>query len=186
MNNDDTDNVDDVSPPEEPAATPLFSAADLEISDYPVIHIPQNRLFVLQEYARRIAGASNGSVRNHRTGKIGEDAVAKPLGARDSIDLNIYTDGGDGGFDLTHRGASIDVKTVGRHRSDPALTVDAYEPLRADYYVLASRINETDIRLIGYAPRQFVANAPVRSYEGGDYHFVEQEYLFPFPESINS
>lgn len=174
----------DVSPPQEPAATPLFSAADLDIGDYPVVHIPQRRLFMLQEYARRIADVSPGSVENHRTGKIGEDAVAKPLGARDSINLDVYTDGGDGGVDLQHRGATIDVKTVGQHRSDPAMVVDAYEQLQANYYVLASRISETDVRLIGYAPRQFVANAPVRSHRGGDYHFVDQDYLFPFPQSI--
>lgn len=180
----DNDDTNDVSPPQEPAATPLFSAADLDIGDYPVVHIPQNRLFILQEYARRIAGASSGSVENHRKGKIGEDAVAKPLGVRDSINLEVYPDGGDGGVDLQHRGASIDVKTVGQHRSDPSLTVDAYEQLRADYYVLASRISETDVRLIGYSPRKFVANAPIRSHEGSNYHFVEQDYLFPFPRSI--
>ena len=184
MSNDTNDDTNDVSPPQEPAATPLFSAADLSIDDYPVVHIPENRLYMLQEYARRIANASRGSVENHRTGKIGEDAVAKPLGARESIDLDVYTDGGDGGFDLTHRGATIDVKTAGRHRCDPSLTVDAYEQLRADYYVLASRISETDVRLIGYAPRQFVANAPVQTYNGGDYHIVGQEYLFPFPRSL--
>lgn len=184
MPNDNSDDTNDVSPPQEPAATPLFSAADLDISDYPVVHIPQKRLFILQEYGRRIAGASSGSVENHRKGKIGEDAVAKSIDARDSIDLEVYTDGGDGGVDLSHRGATIDVKTVGQHRCDPALTVDAYEQLRADYYVLASRISETDVRLIGYTPRQFVANAPVRSYQGGDYHLVEQDYLFPFPSSL--
>jgi hypothetical protein len=180
----DNDDTNDVSPPQEPAATPLFSAADIGINDYPIIHIPQNRLYILQEYARRIANVSRGSIENHRTGKVGEDAVAKMLGARESIDLDVYTDGGDGGFDLNHRGATIDVKTVGQHRSNPALTVDVYENLRADYYVLASRISETDVRLIGYAPRQFVANAPIRSYEGTDYHFIEQDYLFPFPKSL--
>lgn len=184
MSKDNNHDANDVSPPEEPAATPLFSAADLDIGDYPVVHIPENRLYMLQEHARRIAGASPGSVENHRQGKIGEDAVAKPLGARESIDLEVYTDGGDGGVDLNHRGATIDVKTVGQHRSDPALTVNAYEQLRADYYVLASRISKTDVRLIGYAPRQFVANAPVMSSQSGDYHFVEQDYLFPFPRSL--
>lgn len=176
--------MNDVSPPQEPAATPLFSAADLDIDDYPVVHIPDSRLYVLEEYARRIASVSPGSVENHRKGKIGEDAVAKPLGARQSIDLSVYPDGGDGGVDLNHRGAKIDVKTVGRHRSDPALTVDAYKPLRADYYVLASRISKTDVRLIGYAPRRFVANAPVQNNGDGPYHIVEQDYLFPFPTTL--
>jgi len=180
----DDDGANDVSPPQEPAATPLFSAADLDIGDYPLVHIPESRLYMLQEYGRRIANASRGSVENHRTGKIGEDAVAKPLDARESIDLEVYTDGGDGGVDLNHRGATIDVKTVGQHRSDPALTVGEHEELRADYYVLASRISETDVRLIGYTPRQFVANTKPREYNGGKYHIVGQEYLFPFPRCL--
>ncbi|WP_277543719.1 hypothetical protein [Haloarcula laminariae] len=85
----------------------------------------------------------------------------------------------DGGVDLRYRGATIDVKTVGRHRTDPDLTVDAYDQLRADYYMLASRVGPSDVRLLGYAPRQFVANAPTRTHEGRPYHLIEQAYLFP-------
>jgi hypothetical protein len=181
---DNADDTSDVSPPQEPAPTPLLSAADRTIDKCPVRRILENRFYPLQEQARRIANSWGGSVEDHRTGKIGEYAVAKALGVRDSVNLEVYTDGGDGGVDLTYNGATIDVKTVGQHRSDPALTVDAYEQLRADYYVLASRISKMSVRLIGYAPRQFVANAPVRSYEGGDYHIIERDYLFPFPRFL--
>ncbi|WP_276249302.1 hypothetical protein [Haloarcula rara] len=87
----------------------------------------------------------------------------------------VYTDGGD---DLRYRGATIDVKTVGCHRTDPDLTVDAYDRLRADYYVLATRVGPSDVRLLGYAPRQFVRTHR-RGHEGRPYHLVEQAYLFP-------
>jgi len=168
-----------VSPKTEPAPTPLISAADVPIADRPTVHIPEERVYPLTEHARRIADTWSGTPADHLTGLLGEDGVAKRLGIADRLDVEVYN-GGDGGIDLRYRGATIDVKTVGRRRSDPDLTVDAYSPLNADYYALASRIGETDIRLIGYAPRDFVANAPTFRYEDRPYHLVEQEYLFPF------
>ncbi|WP_324665748.1 hypothetical protein [Haloarcula sediminis] len=104
------------------------------------------------------------------------------LGIADRLNTEVYADGGDGGVDLRYRGATIDVKTVGRHRADPALTVDAYDQLRADYYVLASRVGSSDMRLLGYAPQEFVANAPTQTHERRPYHLVEQAYLFPLVE----
>jgi len=175
---------DCVSVPEEPAATPLISAEDYDISQYPVVHIPDNRRLAFGEFARRLADEWRGSVEDHLLSKIGEFGYAKKLGIETGVNTEIYPDGGDGGTDLNYRGATIDVKTVGRHRSDPSLTVDAYEPLDADYYALASRISESDVRLIGYAPRKFVANAPVRCHNNGPYHIVEQRYLFPFPTRL--
>jgi hypothetical protein len=181
----DHERPNDVSPPQEPAATPLISAADLRLSDYPIVHVPENRCYALKEAARKLADQWSGSPDNHFIGLIGEYGWAKPLEKVQSIDTEVYPDGGDGGTDLNHRGATIDVKTVGQHRSDPSLTVDAYKPLNADYYALASQISKTDVRLIGYAPRKFVANAPVRQHEGDPYHIVEQRYLFPFPSALH-
>lgn len=106
---------------------------------------------------------------------LGEDALAYLLGIADRVNTEVYADGDH----LRYRGDTIDVKTVGRHRTDPDLTVDAYDQLRADYYVLTSRVGQTDVRLLGYAPREFVANAPMRTHEGRPYHLVEQAYLFP-------
>jgi len=174
----------DVSAPQEPAATPLISAAELDISQYPVINVPENRFYPFTEFANRLSDSWYGSTRNHLISKLGEFGWAKPLGIEKDVDTEIRADGGDGGTDLNYRGATVDVKTVGQHRSDPALTVDAYEPLRADYYALASRIGKMDVRLIGYAPRKFVANAPVCHHEGEPYHLVEQRYLFPFPNVL--
>jgi hypothetical protein len=74
------------------------------------------------------------------------------------------------------------MKTVSCHRTGPDPTVNAYDQLRADYYVLASRVGPSDVGLLGYAPRQYVANAPTRTHEGRPYHLVEQAYLFPLIE----
>lgn len=174
-------NTDEVPPAKEPAATPLISAEKLSVADYPLIHVPENKIYALGEVARKLAEQWNGTPEDHLIGKIGEYSVAKPLGITKNVNTDVIPDGGDDGFDLNYRGATIDVKTVGQHRTNPALTVDAYKPLRADYYVLASRISKTDVRLIGYAPRQFVANAPTKQHNGEPYHFVDQRYLFPFP-----
>jgi len=179
MSNEHADRTTE-SPKTEPAPTPLISAADVPIADRPTVHIPEERVYPLSEHARRIAETWSGTSRDHLTGLLGEDGVAKRLGIAEQLDVEVYTDGGDGGTDLRYRGATINVKTVSRHRSDPDLTVDAYKPLRADYYVLASRVGQTDVRLVGYAPREFVANAPTLTHDGQPYHLVEQEYLFPF------
>ena len=137
-------------------------------------------MYAISEHAERIAETWHGSRQDHLTGLLGEDALAHYLGIKDELDVEVYADGGDGGVDLRFNGARIDVKTVERHRSKPALTLDAYKPLSADYYVLVSRIGVTDFRLIGYAPRWFVANSRTCDYGGTPYHFIEQEYLFPF------
>lgn len=44
------------------------------------------------------------------------DALAQAPGIADMVDAEVYADGGD--VDITYCGAAIDVKTVGRHRSD--------------------------------------------------------------------
>jgi hypothetical protein len=60
-----------------------------------------------------------------------------------------------------------------------------YEQLTADCYVLASQLGERTSRLIGYAPREFVANARKWEGDGDTYHVVDQEYLYPFVEQPN-
>ncbi|MCU4716801.1 hypothetical protein [Halapricum hydrolyticum] len=179
-----TENISDrtdVSPQQEPAPTPLLSAAEIPVSERPCYALDESRLYALDEVASRIAETAPGSPTDHLTGKVGEQVFANYVGIDGCVDTEIYADGGDGGVDLIYRGATVDVKTVGQHRPDPALTVDAYEPLRADYYVLASRIGPTDVRLVGYAPRSFVANAPIRDHDSDPYHIVDQRYLFPLP-----
>jgi hypothetical protein len=182
----DDRNSDDVPPPKEPTATPLFSVEELELSDYKVKHIPEETFDALVKYAEQLAEHSRGDRSDWIKALLGESAVADECGKPNKINVKVYPDGGDGGSDLHYRGATIDVKTVGRHRTDPSLTVDAYEPLRADYYALASRISKNEVRLIGYAPRCFVANADTFKDDfGREYHIVGQRYLFPFPQSLN-
>jgi hypothetical protein len=180
----ETNKSNDVPPAKEPAPTPLVSAEELDLADYPLIHVPESRVYALGEVARKLAEQWSGTAKNFEKGLLGESGVRNLLGVKQEINTEVYPDGGDGGVDLNYRGATIDVKTVGQHRSDPALTVDAYKPLRADYYALASRISKTDVRLIGYAPRQFVANAPTQQHDGEPYHIVDQRYLFPFPNAL--
>ncbi len=113
------------------------------------------------------------------TGLLGEDAVAQHLGVADCLDIEIYADGGDSDVKLHYRGATIDVKTVGGHRSDLAMTVDAYEPLRADYHVLVSRIGLRTVGLLGYTSRTTVVSAPTRMSDEGPHHFLVQQGFFP-------
>ncbi|MGB9932892.1 hypothetical protein [Haloarcula amylolytica] len=166
----------------DPSAAPLVSSAQLSIEDYPSVHINEERFYTLQEWARCISETTTGTAKDHLTGLLGEDALAQQLGITDDLTTEVYPDGGDGGVDLQYHGMTIDVKTVGRHNTDPALTVGANRQLTADYYVLASRVGQSDVRLIGYAPREFITEAPTLTHEGRSYHRVTQECLFPIPE----
>jgi hypothetical protein len=177
-------NTDTISVTSKWPLTPLVTAADLPETSLPVQQIPEDLYYVLEDHGeRRVENGTLGSSRNHKMGILGEGALATFLDTRHSVDTSLY-DRGDGGIDLVFNGATIDVKTRGRHRSTPSLTVDAYQELRADYYALVHRIGLTNFRLIGYAPRKFVANAPIREHDGRKYHEIEQRDLFPFPSSL--
>lgn len=179
------DATTDVTPQREPAPTPLVSSAHQSRRSFTVYDTPRERFDALDSHARcRVDNGAHGTDENHLTGLLGEDAVARHLGIADRLDTNLYANG-DGGVDLVYEGATIDVKTKGQHRQKPILTVDAYEPLRAEYYALAHRIGPNRCRLIGYTPRIFVANAPIRRSDDGPYHHVPQEYLFPFPSVVS-
>lgn len=170
-----------VSPQQEPAATPLISVADVPLEAHPVVHLPDHRRYIIEAHAARIADNWPGKIENHITGKLGEDALANHLGITHQIDLDVYADEGDGGWDIPFQGAKIEVKTLTRRNSTHRqLRVNVYKPLTAEYYVLVSRIGPGDFRLIGYAPRTFVANARQKTTADGRYHIVDEEYLFPF------
>lgn len=189
--NDDSDSSDDSNTDEEENSTaerwpltPLISAADIPRALRRTIRIPEQRLYPLLDHGRRrVENGANGTRENHELGILGEFAVASHLGIPDAVDTNLY-ERGDGGIDLRWNGHTLDVKTVGRHRSAPALTVDQYQSLEADYYILVSRIGETAFEIIGYAPQRFVRYAKFREHEGRRYHYVPQEDLFPMPQLL--
>jgi hypothetical protein len=162
----------------------LVSATDIPASLSPTIEIPEEQYHPLQEFAIQRGKNAYGTIDNHELGILGEGAVARFFGTTKNIDTEIY-DRGDGGVDLELHGVSIDVKTCGRRYSTPDLIVSAYQPLRADYYVLVDRIGKMHFDLVGYAPRQFVANASIREFRGQPCHVVPQQDLFPFPPTLS-
>lgn len=164
------------------APTPLVSADSVEADQLPVVQVPGEQVLALETVAEEIAAESPGTKNNHHLGLLGEVALARYLGISipDAVDTEVYTDGGDGGIDLHFNGETIDVKTAGLRRTDPALTVDADGPLNADKYVLASRIGQRDVRLIGNAPQAVVRSARKEEYDGRSYYCVEQGRLVPF------
>lgn len=190
-NHDEADSTDDTESKDEsePRAerwprTPLFSATDIPPGLRPIIQIPEERYYPLLDHGRqRAENGAYGTAINHQKGILGEFSVASHAGVPQAVDTNLY-ERGDGGFDIRLNGATVDIKSVGRHRSEPALTVDQYQPLEADYYVLANRIGETAFEIVGYAPRHFVANAPLRESDGERFHYVPQEHLFPVPQVL--
>lgn len=159
---------------------PLVSAADLPPSLLPRVELPEELYYPLCEHGVRRGENAYGTVENHGLGILGEGAFGHFFGSPNAVDTAIY-DSGDEGIDLELHGVSIDVKTAGREHTRPRLFVSAYQPLRADYYALVNRVGTTSFVLVGYAPRQFVANAPVQEYRGDSCHIVPLEHLFPFP-----
>lgn len=160
--------------------TPLVPASHVPKRFRPVIEIPEHRFCMLEEYGNLRADGGPGKRENHKLGILVEDAIARYLRDEDKVDTELY-DGGDGGVDLTFSGKSIDAKGASRVQCNPRLIVSAYKPLRADYYALANRIGPRQFRLVGYCPRQFVANARTERYNGEPVHIVPQDDLFPFP-----
>lgn len=178
---DPNDNNDSIDQGDKWPLTPLVSTADLPTRLLPTVEIPEERLYPLKDHGRRrVRNGARGSERNHILGVLGEGATAQYRGFATDVDTNLYADG-DGGVDCRWNGHTVDVKTVGRGRRDPALTVDAYSELNADYYVLARRVGESTFRLEGYCPRQFVANARTAKSDGRQYHVVPREDLFTLP-----
>lgn len=165
---------------------PLFRAVDVPLDCHPTVHIPSHRRHALSQLALQRAKSGRGDHTDHERGIYGEFAVAKWLDYEnpvDALDKTIYQQGGDPGYDLVYRGRTIDVKTVGPRWSSPALLVSAFGDLRAEFYVLAQQLNVSNYRILGYAPRSVVADAPVRSisypYDQNKVHFIQQQDLFP-------
>jgi hypothetical protein len=150
-----------------------------------VVQIDESELYAIEESAKRlVTDGGCDSLEGTVKGTLGEKVFSKVLPHNPEVDTNIYNDG-DGGYDFTYNGMKFDVKTVGRQRNDPALTVNCSGPLRADFYVLAHRIGMTSCRLVGYAPKEIVQRSPKRYHRGRAYHFVTKDKLHPFPQYLS-
>ena len=149
----------------------------------PTVEIPEAEFDPLKEHGIRRSWNAYGTADNHALGVLGEGCYAKYRGSIHSVDTALY-ERGDGGVDLDIHGRTVDVKTAGRRYSDPELIVDDYQKLRADYYVLVHRLGKMHFRLVGYAPREFVANASKGVYNGQSCHVVPRRHLFPFPPTL--
>jgi hypothetical protein len=165
---------------------PLIPASKAVGPMQPVVTVPRNKRIPLTEHAARRAIDSRGTPENHQRGILGEWAVSRLLGIEDRLDTEVY-EYGDSGVDLRYHGKTIDVKTVGPHASNPELWVDLTQSLNAEYYVLAQQVSTARLRVIGYAPREAVANAYERDISSAvDWHAervraVPQDELYPIP-----
>lgn len=160
-----------------PTPQPLVPASEYPPSRHPVRDLDDARVDALEMRAEAIAEQSPGTTERHLMGKVGEDAVAKYLDVRQTVDTAVYADGGDEGIDLQYQGDTIDVKTV--RGADDDLTVDANGELTADYYVLAQLLGPCSVRLLGYAPVELIQSSPALGRGSRKHYRIPQDRLYP-------
>jgi len=146
---------------------------DVGISNLPAVHLTDQeyRLCQLISKARALTyadidgGVVHGeqdSENAHLTGTVGEYALQKMT---DNLEQAIYIRG-DPGYDLTDQGYTLDVKCTETHLTYPDLIVPASQDLVADLFVLAHRIGEKTVRIVGYAPCDQVKDKTPERYPG--------------------
>jgi len=154
------------------------------INDCPVVRLSE------QEYqiCRHIAAARTISFQGatdepfgeqdqyeaHLTGVIGEAAVAQA--ARAEMDDAIYVYG-DPGHDLDLWGHETDVKCTSTHIQKPDLIIGAEHDLDAEIYILAHRIDDRKVRLLGWADEATITDRQPKPEPGTDLN-----YIVPFRE----
>lgn len=105
----------------------------------------------------------------HLTGVLGEMAVSKTF--RAEMDDKIYVHG-DPGHDLLVAGKRIDVKSTGTDKSLPDLLVPVDQDPDADLYVLAHRIDDRTIRLLGWADHEILTDRNPKQHPGSKRNYV--------------
>lgn len=110
----------------------------------------------------------------HLTGTLGEAAVAQATRSQMDDAVYIY---GDPGRDLDLWGHAADVKTTATHLQKPDLIIGAEQSLDAELYVLAHRISERQIRLLGWADADTVTDRQPEREPG-----TTLNYIVPFRE----
>lgn len=170
-----------------PVRQPLVPVSSLPKRTFHVESIPDNRYIPLAEHGADRARGSYGTEKNHQCGVFGEFAVAQFFGVPDQVDTQIY-EFGDPGHDLKIGGWYIDVKTTSQYNNRPSLMVDAKKEPTADFYVLVHQLAERCYRVLGYAPRQTVANAPtlpVGEHRAKEVRVVDQDNLVPLLPTLS-
>jgi hypothetical protein len=154
------------------------------IEDCPVVTLSKQEF----EICRHIAAARTISFRGvsdepfgsqdqyqaHLTGVLGEAALAQVT--RSEMDDAIYVYG-DPGHDLELWGHDTDVKCTATHITKPDLIIGAGQDLNAEIYVLAHRISERQIRLLGWAGADTITDRQPQREPGSSLN-----YIVPFRE----
>lgn len=168
--------------------SPFVPVSEVPDDQLPIVHINQTRRDALEVCGTKRAKDSPGTIENHIRGIKGEYAVAKHYGDPDRVDTEIRRYG-DGGVDLEILGR-VQVKTCRSRVNNPRLLVAARKLLRADHYVLVQELDRSTYRIIGYAPRATVAEAPISRFQLDGYakrlRVVEQCDLWQPPRPVYS
>lgn len=110
--------------------------------------------------------AEKSSYEVHLTGVSGEITIARFYNLDFEDVVRLYIEG-DSGWDLEDRPWRIDVKATARDAMEiPQLLIPAKQELRAGLNVLAHRIEERIVRVIGMAPCSTVQVTKPQQYPG--------------------
>ena len=162
---------------------PTLSPEEVPIDALPIVTISETELSHVKRFAKQRAATyddianeekykDQNLVRNHVIGLIGEVAIYKLYGG--TLDLEVYENSGDGGYDLYWDGwndyIDVDVKATEYSPSPlPDLFIPASQDLQADLYILC-HVLEFDfedgakVRIVGMAHQRRVKTAPVEEY----------------------
>lgn len=181
----DNHDRDDVPPTDEPPLRASPSVADVPPTMLPTIDLGEGPLYAAQGNAERfVTDGGCDSRKGTVIGQLGENVFKQYVPKNLEMDTEVRPSG-DIGWDFKYGGLRWDIKTVGRHRTEPSLTVDACSRLRADRYALVNRIGKTVFRLVGYTNHARVKEQGIRLSEHGAYRLVERDQLIPFPQYLS-
>ena len=162
---------------------PPLSPRDVDIEALPVVTISETELSHIERFAKKRAATyddianedkyeDQDLTRNHIIGLIGEVALYKMYGG--TLDLEVYENSGDGGYDLYWDGwngyIDIDVKATEYSPSPlPDLLIPGSQDLNADLFFLCHVLeydldDAAEVRIIGMAHKRRVRKAPVEEY----------------------
>lgn len=162
---------------------------DIDLEQLPVIELDEREIAIAEHIAaarnkthlesrERSIHGDHSSYDAQETGVLGEFATAKFLDGMTIFDIDELHEQGDPSHDLCLQGTSIDVKTTTTDLDFPDLIVPEQPEPIADRFILAHRISERRVRLIGMASRLEVTNHPIVRAPG-----TRRNYLVP-PEDL--